>query len=96
MLDTARELLDSQPDFKEAKSALQEMIEESGHRCIFLPKFHCEFNSIGMVWGRMKKELRRIFEYSFPALVKTHLCASKPQQYMAVWFEDFAAGRVSL
>ena len=69
-LESARDLLDAQPDFREAKSALQEMIEDRGHRCIFLPKFHCELNPIEMVWGRMKKELRRICEYSFPALVR--------------------------
>ena len=28
---------------------LETMIQEAGHECIFLPKFHCEVNSIEMV-----------------------------------------------
>jgi hypothetical protein len=29
-----------QPDFQQQKSYIQEIIEEAGHLCIFLPRFH--------------------------------------------------------
>ncbi|KIJ42839.1 hypothetical protein M422DRAFT_142584, partial [Sphaerobolus stellatus SS14] len=38
----AKRILELQPDFKEQKSLVQEVIEECGHICIFLPKFHCD------------------------------------------------------
>ena len=36
----------SQPDVKHQKSLLQLAIEEQGHVCVMLPKFHCETNRI--------------------------------------------------
>ena len=49
----AKQLLSLQPDFKEQKSSVQEVIEATGH-CIFLPKFHCELNFIEFFWGAVK------------------------------------------
>ncbi|KAK7042832.1 hypothetical protein R3P38DRAFT_3449566, partial [Favolaschia claudopus] len=46
-----KRLLELQPDFLEQKSLVQEVIEEAGHLCIFLPKFHCELNFIEFFWG---------------------------------------------
>jgi hypothetical protein len=43
----ARILSDHQ-DFYEQKSAIKTLITERGHKCIFLPKFHCELNPIEM------------------------------------------------
>jgi hypothetical protein len=50
----AKRTLDSQPDFTEQKSLIQEVIEKAGHLCIFLPKFHCELNFIEFFWGAVK------------------------------------------
>lgn len=50
----ARRLLFSQPDFMNQKGILQEYVESRGHKFLFYPKFHCEFNFIEMVWGRGK------------------------------------------
>ncbi|TFK29060.1 hypothetical protein FA15DRAFT_678128 [Coprinopsis marcescibilis] len=36
------------------KPLLQLVIEEAGHKCYFLPKFHCELNPIEMHWGWAK------------------------------------------
>jgi hypothetical protein len=47
--------LSLQPDFKQEKPLLQLLIEKSGHKCLFLPKFHCELNPIEMVWGQAKR-----------------------------------------
>ena len=50
----AKQILELQPDFKEQKSLVQEVIEAAGHLCIFLPKFHCELNYIEFFWGAVK------------------------------------------
>ena len=41
-------LLFSYYDFYYQKSAIATLIKERGHKCIFLPKFHCELNPIEM------------------------------------------------
>lgn len=47
----AKRVLSLQQDFLEEKPELQLIIEERGHICLFLPKFHCEFSAIEMYWG---------------------------------------------
>jgi len=42
-------LLSKQDDFAKQESLLEILIQEAGHECIFLPKFHCELNPIEMV-----------------------------------------------
>ena len=42
-------LLSKQEDFTNQISMLETVIQEAGHECIFLPKFHCELNPIEMV-----------------------------------------------
>ena len=64
----AKRILELQPDFKEQKSLVQEVIEECGHICIFLPKFHCELNFIEFFWGAVKKYLRKHCDYTFKTL----------------------------
>jgi len=64
----AKRILDLQPDFKEQKSLVQEVIEASGHLCIFLPKFHCELNFIEFFWGAVKRYLREHCDYTFKTL----------------------------
>ena len=49
-----RKALASQQDFKDEKPLLQIVIKEAGHKCYFLPKFHCELNPIEMYWGWTK------------------------------------------
>jgi len=50
-----RRVLSLQPDFIAEKPLLQVIIEKAGHKCLFLPKFHCELNPIEMVWGQAKQ-----------------------------------------
>ncbi|PKB93888.1 hypothetical protein RhiirA5_303668, partial [Rhizophagus irregularis] len=50
----ARQIISLQPDFLEQKSALEEVILEAKHKCIFYPKFHCELNYIERYWGAAK------------------------------------------
>jgi hypothetical protein len=44
-------VLSLQEDFRCEKSMLQTFIEEKGHICLFLPKFHCELAPIELLWG---------------------------------------------
>jgi hypothetical protein len=48
-------VLSFQPDFLVEKPLLQVIIEKAGHKCLFLPTFHCELNPIEMVWGQAKR-----------------------------------------
>lgn len=61
-------MLSLQDDFKNEKPLLQLVIEKAGHKCLFLPKFHCELNPIEMVWGQLKR--RKLFLCLFT--VHTH------------------------
>jgi len=63
-----KQILELQPDFKEQKSLVWEVIENAGHICIFLPKFHCELNFIEFYWGKVKRYLRDHCDYSFQTL----------------------------
>jgi hypothetical protein len=40
-----------QDDFRSEKPLVQSIIEDAGHVCLFLPRFHCELNPIEMLWG---------------------------------------------
>jgi hypothetical protein len=64
----AKRILELQPDFKEQKSLVREVIEAAGHLCIFLPKFHCELNYIEFFWGAVKRWLRENCDYTFQGL----------------------------
>jgi hypothetical protein len=63
-----KQILAVQPDFREQKSLVQEVIEAAGHLCIFLPKFHCELNFIEFFWGAVKKYLRDNCDFTFDTL----------------------------
>lgn len=47
-------LLSLQEDFLTEKPMIQSIIENAGHVCLFLPRFHCELNPIEMLWGYAK------------------------------------------
>jgi len=64
----ARRIISLQPDFLSQKSALEEVILEAGHKCIFYPKFHCELNYIERYWGAAKRYTRENCDYSWQGL----------------------------
>lgn len=39
-------------------SILEQEVEEQGHVCLYLPKFHCELNPIERCWCHAKKYTR--------------------------------------
>ncbi|KAL5504652.1 hypothetical protein ACEPAH_7315 [Sanghuangporus vaninii] len=51
-------ILFNQPDFRNQKSSIEELIESRGHKAIFYPKFHCELNFIEQCWGIAKYQYR--------------------------------------
>jgi hypothetical protein len=48
-------ILSQQSDFLKERPLLQAIIEDSGHICLFLPKFHCELNPIELFWSYIKE-----------------------------------------
>jgi len=56
-------LLSQQDDFVNQESMLKTLIKEAGHKCLFLPKFHCELNPIEMV------SLHNLFSYHFSCIM---------------------------
>ncbi|KAF8607403.1 hypothetical protein BDV93DRAFT_591655 [Ceratobasidium sp. AG-I] len=62
--------LSTEADFIGEKPLLQIVIEEAGHLCILLPKFHCELNPIEMYWGYAKQRFRPKCNGSFPLAKK--------------------------
>ena len=97
----AKRILDLQPDFAEQKSLIQEVIENAGHLCIFLPKFHCELNFIEFFWGAVKRYLREHCNYTFEGL-KTNMPEAlasvsvatirKWEHRMRRWMEAYRGG----
>jgi hypothetical protein len=47
-------ILSQQSDFLHKRPLLQAIIEDAGHICLFLPKFHCELNPIELFWSYIK------------------------------------------
>ena len=78
-------ILEMQPDFMEQKSLVQEVIEEVGHLCIVLPKFHCELNFIEFFWGAVKKYLYDNCDYTFNTLKENMLKALESVQLSTIW-----------
>eukprot|EP00122_Pirum_gemmata_P005559 Pgem_evm1s5067 len=66
-----RHVLKSQPDFREQKSIIEELIPRYGHKVQNLPKFHCELNPIEMLWGTAKRYSRRECDYTTAGLRAT-------------------------
>ena len=64
-------VLENMHDFKVKKHRVEELISRHGHRCIFLPKYHCELNPIKRVWGQAKRLTRTNCDYTYPGLERT-------------------------
>jgi hypothetical protein len=96
-----KHILELQPDFRNQKSLIQEVIEAAGHLCLFLPKFHRELNFIEYFWGMVKKYLRDNCDYTFDTLKENmpKALASVPlhtirrwEHRMYRWMEAYRSG----
>ena len=47
-------IMSCQSNFMSERPLLQTIIEDAGHVCLFLPKFHCELNPIKLFWSYIK------------------------------------------
>jgi hypothetical protein len=76
-------------------------LEAAGHLCLFLPKFHCEFNLIEYFWGMVKKYLSNNCDYTFDTLKENmlkalasiplhNICRWEHQMYQ--WMEAYRSG----
>ena len=63
-----RLVLSGHRDFKYEKTSLEHLMDEKGHKCYYIPKFHCELNSIEGVWGEAKRYTRANCDYSWKEL----------------------------
>ena len=52
--DDMRTVLFFHDDFASEKTLAERFIVNNGHKCFYLPKFHCELNPIERVWGQAK------------------------------------------
>ena len=65
-------VLSLQMDFVNEKPKLQHYIEGRGYIYMFLPKFHCELNSIKMFWGFMKYCMCILLFYLYGLIILKH------------------------
>ena len=47
---------------------VEKYVTDQGHRCTFIPKYHCELNPIERVWGHAKQYTHKHCDYSFLGL----------------------------
>ena len=66
--DQMRQVLGEMDDFKNEKSRIEHFLEERGHICLFLPKFHPELNPIERVWAQAKRHTKAYCKYTLPSL----------------------------
>ena len=103
--DDMRKTLKEMHDFKYEKTKVETLVAGRGHRCIFIPKYHCELNPIERVWGHAKQYTRSHCDYTFAGLERTIDPAldntsvelirkyyRKVREYAKGYREGFAAG----
>ena len=64
-LEEMRAILADHDDFKNEKCKVD---TNSGHTCVFIPKFHCEQNTIERVWSQSKRHTRAYCDYTIGSL----------------------------
>ena len=61
-------VLSREPEFLVQKEWLTTVVTAAGFTIMFFPKYHCEFNFIGMIWGWCKNLHRRTRTYNYNGL----------------------------
>ena len=65
-----REVLGAMSDFANKKSRIEHYLEDKGHICVFLLKFHPEVNPIECVWSQAKWHTKPYCNYTLSSLWK--------------------------
>lgn len=96
-LQSARELLSMQEDFKAEREWLEQIVTNAGCEILWFPKFHCELNPIELVSGFIKGYFRRNCTFSYKDLSEQVEPFMKqiPLQYIASYYghcEKFMEG----
>jgi hypothetical protein len=84
--ETLVEILASHDDFKNERCKLEKIHEAKGVKCMFLPKFHCEFNPAELIWALSKRFCRANCTYCLPGLL-----ANIPRSFLSVSSETYRA-----
>ena len=50
------------------KTLIEKLCKRRGHKCFFLPKYHCELNPIEKIWMYCKKYMKNHCDYSVTTL----------------------------
>ena len=72
-LGEMRAILADHDDFKNEKCRVDTFLSNSGHTCVFIPKFHCELNPIERVWSQSKRYMRAYCDYTIGSLRRAFL-----------------------
>ena len=67
-LGEMRAILADHDGFKKEKCRVDTSLSNSGHTCVFIPKFHCELNPIERVWSQSKRCTRAYCDYTIASL----------------------------
>ena len=67
-IEDMRKELASHEDFKEEKTKIEHYLNDRGHCCMLLPKFHCEINPIERCWAQAKRYIRAHTNYTIAGL----------------------------
>ena len=67
-LEDIRKELASHEDFKNEKTKIQHYLNNRGHFCMLLPKFHCEINPIERCWAQAKRYVCAYTNYTLAGL----------------------------
>ena len=96
-------ILADNDDFKNEKCRVDTFLSNSGHTCVFIPKFHCELNPIERVWSQRKRYTRAYCDYAIGSRIPlglksvskdnivnyVHRCGN----YMFAYLEGSAVGQ---
>lgn len=81
-----------QEDFRKEKPMLQHFLEDCGHKCIFLPKFHCELAPIELLWGYAKYRMCFLLQISISYLLKA---SNSSMMASLVWQKSWYLGALT-
>ena len=70
-LEEMRAILADRDVFKNEKCRVDRFLSNAGHKCVFIPKFHCELNPIERVWSQSKRYTRAYCDYNIHSLRRT-------------------------